>query len=91
MIGYSPNNTILNRITTTLARIPYIPPSKIPGNVCSENYNVCCRRWFEDTLDMFKYQCNQLRSCPECAKDMIDPVTFEYNLVDCQYIDPDSE
>lgn len=61
------------------------PPANIPSNVCSTNCNACEKRWYEDTITMFRCQCSTIRVCPLCAKDMLEPRAFEHNLVDCNY------
>ena len=68
------------------------PPHYIPNNVCSSECHVCCRRWFENTITMFRCQCRDLRLCPTCAGDMKELESMEHNLIDCNYVsNSDSE
>lgn len=73
----------------SLRKSPPQPPA-IPGNVCSVNCNVCGGRWFEGTIVVQKCACGKLRVCPDCASKMGKRVSYEHNLVDCDWVS-DSE
>ena len=63
------------------------PPSYIPGNICTEECHVCNKRWFENTITIFRCQCKAIRLCPMCADENVEPDYMEHNMVDCNVED----
>jgi len=80
---------LFEQIEIALKKVPS-SPNYIPDNVCCSECNVCCKRWFENTITMFRCQCKDLRVCPTCADDMKELESMEHNLIDCNYVS-DSE
>ena len=69
----------------SLLKSPPQPPA-IPSNVCSASCNVCEGRWFEGTIVFQKCACGKLRICPDCANKMGERVSYEHNLIDCDWV-----